>query len=1511
MSFNRETKAFGSIRRYKGYGACGVILGLAALSIATSHTSVSADEVKPSDSKVEVTGEVKESAIKNETPTGNAATSSIQAVPTRPEEHKTEIAKEGSVTGDASVTVDHTDVTKAAEAAKEVGVNVVQDKTKVAPTTSTAEDTAKAVKSISAEEKQQASTINSTATVHSTAVSNWVEEKKSTVAYNEELTEAHKHATDSYKEFISTLDDNVAKVVAQYKDAIIEVSEKLQDSSDGKTVEGYHAYIRSLAEQQGLNKDAIKTYLVKKADYNEKSAKYSETVLINASNSARIDSENTAKSQSVVAENTRLSNSAKEVENDNAAKSNSVRDENNRRSTSAKTENERLSNSAKNVENTNNVAKSTSAAKENERRSNSARIENERRSNAVKHVEDNNRTKSLSVVAENNKRSLAADKETARRSQSAVVENARRSNSAKAENERRTQASTSIKNAITRVDKDADAKIKSLRDLGAHVVVRTEDVSTEAAAKAIEERNKKAYNDVKAAQEEWKRKYEELKAKSKTEGYAKDVVLQSLNLNKANPNATVKSTKSGSWVKASYIASPSGSSGYARVLNSEWAYKFADVRTGWSTDIDYTNLSGLSVTTEDGKTHPITRIHRNFAVKDEGSSGPVDVYAVEDPTEGFVVARSEGTGSSSDKIRFNVTDSYYYTVDGKEVKFTASNKSPISLTYSSLNYNNVGWEGASAIGGRHVEINGSTVTYHPDYGYVYASSQNRDIGYDWDVSGSKYEYKGAALGVFEKGSEFTTEFIQWDGPVSGGNTYWFTINTRAVAPVINIPKYATITKVRFSEKPGTPVTYTPVTFEKAKYTPVTYTPDPKPKYEPVTYEKVTYTPEKVDWKPVSYKEVTFTPKNIDWKPVTYTPTPYVPEKLVEVPKEPVLKLAKVVAPIEPVFKEIPKEPKAPEVHYHLTALNENTPVEKEVRNEENVSINGESVAKNSTNYFVLKPSALPANRPVTKSIGFSDYIAGGLDLDIKGMQKVNPNYTVAFESSTRLLTVSAKENEIAKSNENLKDAYNVTPFTVIFKPVNDAAVYENVFKFDINGGAKGEDPNGYTSYSNKVRIHTPGSPNNPNNPNNPNGGGNHKIQPTKNNTNKEGKNINGKELLQSDVNYYVAEWDLDQYIKDKSSKSAIAKGFAYIDNYQENAVTPIVKEYYAVTSKGEKVEGLDFYEADSTKLSELPEKVQALIKDSGIDVSKFGKFQIWVAKDSQAFYDKYVKTGTDIFFHMPMSVNIGFNGKYENQTYQIDFGNGYYGNVVKNNIPNLTPKKDVVVDSTSVDNQTINYGQEFDYLLKGAKLPSNRGSHLWEVRFLDDYDEKGDKYLGYQAIASTNITVTTLEEVKADTKATEEVTLEDGTVIKVGEVIRKGSKVRRTRTYKVGDDLTKFTDSVLDEKNGVITVSFKEEFLKTVEDSSEFGADVKLHMKRIAYGEFENTYVNRINGVDYVSNTVKTNTHKPPTPEEPKKPQLPNTGETETAAASIAGYGLLALASLSLLGTTKRKDSED
>lgn len=1430
MSFNRETKAFGSIRRYKGYGACGVILGLAALSIAMNTGVVSADELKANEPKSEVSGEVKESTIKNETPTGNASTNLSEAAGSISENQKADLGSEGKVTGEVPVTIDHTEVQEEAKKAEEVGVNVVQDKTKVAPTTATAEDTAKAVKSISAEETKKAEELKSTATAHSTATSQWLEQKDSTVAFNHDLDQAHLKAVESYNGFIKTLDEDTAAVVARYKDAIIQVSEKIQDTADGTTIEGYQAYVRSLAEQQGLNKDAIKEYLVKKADYNQKLATYSETVVHNLSNSARIEAENTVKSQSADAENTRLS-------------------------TSAKAENERRSNSVKAIEN-NNTANSLSAKAENERRSNSAKAENTRLSNSAKAENERLRKSATSVDAENKRLSetVKAENEAAAKYNRETMESRGLAYTGDMKKD------TATVNAYNESQKRANSNLQASK-----ITNRVTSNQPNSYFSGTEPTTGKTGLD-------WANNI-----RTTIKGVSNAEIAQGVSLHWTNNRTTVQIISGGS-IKDFEAAVRDGSAADDTFnIRPKYAITFTNPPKTVNNIKVYEMTFRIKNVGETSNNRPLDAIVTATAYANEAQAKVGKAY--------FTLGTNPGAA-----LNYDYRNALVFRANHKIV-FAGTDKA-INGTYSGMIVDvDYGQTSTIAVDGKITTYNpaGSDLTYIPEIkGYRSGSAAADNL-------------KSAPQGVYLfTGTGTTVEYLHGSANLTADVVIRnkFTAYTDYIGKytefalfgeALRIPSKITSTislkpMKEFTPKPSTPkvVTYTPVT-----YKPVDFQPDPKPRFDPV-----------------------------DYTPAKYTPTPYIPEKLVEVPKEPQLDLTKLTAPKDPEFHKIPREPKVPTVHYHLTSLNENTPVEKEVRNEENVSINGESVAKNSTNHFILKPKALPAGRPITTSIVMSDNIAKGIELDIAGMQKANKSWDISYNDSTRLLEVKGTESEYAKANADRTVPYTPTAFTIIYKVLNDGATYENVFKFDINGGAEGKDtkgknPNGYTSYSNKVKIYTPGSPENPNDHDNPNGKRNHKIQPVKNNTNKQGKNINGKELLQSDVNYYVAEWDLDQYIKDKSSKSAIAKGFAYIDNYQENAVTPIVKEYYAVTSKGEKVEGLDFYEADSTKLSELPEKVQALIKDSGIDVSKFGKFQIWVAKDSQAFYDKYVKTGTDIFFHMPMSVNIGFNGKYENQTYQIDFGNGYYGNVVKNNVPNLTPKKDVVVDSTSVDNQTINYGQEFDYLLKGAKLPSNRGSHLWEVRFLDDYDETGDKYLGYQAIASTNITVTTLEEVKADTKATEEVTLEDGTVIKVGEVIRKGSKVRRTRTYKVGDDLTKFTDSVLDEKNGVITVSFKEEFLKTVEDSSEFGADVKLHMKRIAYGEFENTYVNRINGVDYVSNTVKTNTTEPPKPEEPKKPQLPNTGETETAAASIAGYGLLALASLSLLGTTKRKDSEE
>ena len=369
--------------------------------------------------------------------------------------------------------------------------------------------------------------------------------------------------------------------------------------------------------------------------------------------------------------------------------------------------------------------------------------------------------------------------------------------------------------ASQEVNQDADRKSTELKNSGVLLTSKTQEVSSADEAKQIGKQNQASYDQAKKAQADWQKKYDELRAKTSTEGYTKEVVLQALSVATANPEATVESSASGAQVTTKdYIASSNGTSGYTRVLDSTKVLKYKDVGTGWKTEVDYTNLKGLTVSTADGKKHDISRIHRKFEILNQGKTGLNDVYVLNDPTEGFVVARNDGAGGAADYMNFLVTDTYYYNVDGKEVAFQASEKTPATLTYSSLNHNIIGWEGAKAINGTHVEINGSTVTYHKNDGYNYADDYNtvENVGVTWDTSDSPYQYKGAALGVFKEGTAFSTDFTQWDGYAeSGGQTYWFALNTKVVTPVIEVPATATITKTTVK-----PVKPEPVSAELVK-----------------------------------------------------------------------------------------------------------------------------------------------------------------------------------------------------------------------------------------------------------------------------------------------------------------------------------------------------------------------------------------------------------------------------------------------------------------------------------------------------------------------------------------------------------------------------------------------------------------------------------------------------------------------------------------------------------------------
>ena len=113
MFKTQETKVFGSIRKVKHYGACGVILGMAALAMAFSTVSVSADEL-------------------------NANQNVPKAVQEVPKQDET--AKKNTT---VDVVVDHSTVDQAVAAAKKAGLKVQEDVATDAGVAESQEDLAK------------------------------------------------------------------------------------------------------------------------------------------------------------------------------------------------------------------------------------------------------------------------------------------------------------------------------------------------------------------------------------------------------------------------------------------------------------------------------------------------------------------------------------------------------------------------------------------------------------------------------------------------------------------------------------------------------------------------------------------------------------------------------------------------------------------------------------------------------------------------------------------------------------------------------------------------------------------------------------------------------------------------------------------------------------------------------------------------------------------------------------------------------------------------------------------------------------------------------------------------------------------------------------------------------------------------------------------------------------------------------------------------------------------------
>lgn len=419
----------------------------------------------------------------------------------------------------------------------------------------------------------------------------------------------------------------------------------------------------------------------------------------------------------------------------------------------------------------------------------------------------------------------------------------------------------------------------------------------------------------------------------------------------------------------------------------------------------------------------------------------------------------------------------------------------------------------------------------------------------------------------------------------------------------------------------------------------------------------------------------------------------------------------IVVPPKPEYEAIPSRVTPPKVDVQYTNLKTNVKIEKHVKNSNNVDVNNSSVPKLSEVVWDLEAKPLAAGREETTILQYTDDLPKGFVLDVAKTQSKNPEFNVKYTSATHSVLGTLKDEGLAKANKDRNSAYTVPTLKLYGTVVNDAATYRNNYHLNVN--------NKFDVYSNTVVVTTPGDPDRPKDS---------RIKPVKVNYNKDHVKIDGKQVLAGSTNYYHINLDYDQYKGIKSGADAIQKGFGAVDDYPEEALDLLPNEIkYVETESGKEVKGITAYQFKS--IEEVKDaKVKAILESSKIKPK--GAFQVFVADDAQSFYDKYVSKGISVTVIDPMKVKSAFSGKYENKAYQIDFGNGYEADLVKNNVPAPTPhkknlnSKGVDINGKPVVAGTVNYYTlTADYSsYKGIEADADRIANGFHI--VDDFPEE-------------------------------------------------------------------------------------------------------------------------------------------------------------------------------------------
>ena len=1487
---------------------CGAVLGTALIAFADK--AVFADEVTEttSTSTVEVAT------------TGNPATNLPEAQGEMSQVAKESQAKAGSKDSALPVEVSSADLDKAVADAKSAGVKVVQDETKDKGTATTATENAQKQDEIKSDYAKQSEEVKTTTEAY----------KKEVAAHQAEtdkINAENKAADDKYQKDLKSHQEEVEKINTANATAKAEYEAKLAQ------------YQKDLATVKKANEDSQQDYQNKLSAYQTELARVQKA---NAEAKEAYDKavkENTAKNEALKAENEAIKQrnetakatyeaAMKQYEADLAAIKKAKEDNDadyQAKLAAYQTELAR-------VQKANSDAKVAyeKAVEENTAKNNAIQAENE----AIKQRNETAKATYEAKIAQYEK-DLAAVKQA-----NAANETDYQTKLAAYQTElaRVQKANADAKAAYEKAVEENTAKNAALQAENEEIKQRNAAAKTDYEAKLAKyeadlAKYKKELAEYPAKLQAYEAEQAKIKAamalaesKKNEDGNLSRPSAQSL-IFKSEPNAELSLTTTGEFVSYTGMeAAVKNTAEFANKLFQLDNFKVTDIQnanyqtnkqesfgtvgkyseynsnvtsgkgpTEWSSVLlkrgqsataTYTNLQG---TYYQGK--KVSKIVYTYTL-DPSSKFRNDkawLGIFKDPTMG--VFASAYTGNTEDATSLFVkTEFQFYDEDGQIINFDKA-----LMSVASLNREANSIEMAKDYTGNFIKISGSSVG--EKNGQIYATEsenfkkgvggsrftmyKNSQPDSGWDNADAPNSWYGAGAVEISGPSNSMTIGTISSSEVLGQPAandprraeklspkkpnIWFAINGNVRAtnlPTITLEKptppvepTAPQAPTYETEKPLEPAPVAP-SYENEP-TPPVKTPDQP---EPSKPEEPTYETEK----PLEPAPVAPSYENEPTPPVK-TPDQPEPSKPEEPNYDPL-----PTPPLAPTPKQLPTPPAVPTVHFHYNRLFAQPQINKEIKNEDGVDIDRTLVAKQSVVKFELKTEALTAGRPKTTSFVLVDPLPTGYQFDLEATKAASKGFETSYDKASHTVTFKATEETLATYNADLTKPVETLYPTVVGRVLNDGATYTNNFTLTVNDA--------YGVKSNIVRVTTPGKPNDPDNPNN------NYIKPLKVNKNKQGVNIDGKEVLAGSTNYYELTWDLDQYKGDKSSKEAIQNGFYYVDDYPEEALTLHPELVKIRDLEGNLVPGISVQQFDS--LEAAPKKVQDLLKKANITVK--GAFQLFSADNPAEFYKNYVAAGKSLLITDPMTVKPEFGqtgGKYENKAYQIDFGNGYATEVVVNNVPKITPKKDVTISmdpsSDNIDGQTIPLNQYFNYRLIGGLIPQNHSEDLNDYSFVDDYDQKGDQYTGnYKVLAKVDIR------------------LKDGRVI------------------KAGTDLTAETQVEHDQDKGMITIRFKEEFLQEIQLDSPFQAETYIQMKRIAVGTFENTYVNTVNKVAYASNTVRTTTPEPKKPEEPTtptpnpkgNPTLPQTGTNDSSYMPY--LGLAALVGVLGLGQLKRKEDE-